>query len=149
MSENKKDWDKKLNSALWAFRIAYKVSTGMTPFRLTYGLEAVVPMEYIVPSLRIAVEQKWSEQESLPFRIEGLMHLEQDRIQSAYVSTMIQNRRTAWMNKHMKKKVFQQGDKVLVYNSKLGKFPGKLKLQYSGPFLIDQDLGQVCSDSKI
>ena len=52
----------------------------MTPFRLTYGLEAVVPMEYIVPSLRIAIEEKWSEQESLPFRMEGLMQLEQDRI---------------------------------------------------------------------
>ena len=58
---------------MWAFRIAYKVSTGMTPFRLTYGLEAVVPMEYIVPSLRIAIEEKWCEQESLPFRMEGLM----------------------------------------------------------------------------
>ena len=79
----------------------------MTPFRLTYGLlEAVVPMEYIVPSLRIAVQQKWSEKESLPFRMESLMQLEQDRIQSAYVSTVIQNRRRAWMNKHMKKKVF-------------------------------------------
>ena len=73
VSENKKDWDKKLNSALWAFRTAYKVSTRMTPFRLTYGLEAVVPMEYIVPSLRIAIEQKWPEQKSLPFRMEGLM----------------------------------------------------------------------------
>ena len=50
--------------------------------------------------------------------------------------------RAAQMNKHMKKKVFQQGDKVLIYNSKLGKFPGKLKLRYSGPFLIHQDLGQ-------
>lgn len=54
MSDNRKDWDQKLNFALWASRIAYKVSTGMTPFRLTYGLEAVVPMEYIVPSLRTA-----------------------------------------------------------------------------------------------
>jgi hypothetical protein len=25
-----------------------------TPFNLVYGLEAVVPMEYLVPSLRIA-----------------------------------------------------------------------------------------------
>ena len=72
VSENKKDWDKNLNSTLWAFRTAYKVSTGMTLFRLTYGLEAVVPTEYIVPSLRIAIEQKWSEQKSL----EGLMQLE-------------------------------------------------------------------------
>lgn len=79
----------------------------MTPFRLTYGLEAIVPMEYIVPSLRIVIEEKWSEQESLPFRMVGLMQLEQDRIQSAYVSTVIQNQRIAWMNKNMKKKVFQ------------------------------------------
>ena len=28
VSENRKDWDRKLNSALWAFRIAFKVSIG-------------------------------------------------------------------------------------------------------------------------
>jgi hypothetical protein len=28
--------------------------TMQTPFKLVYGLEAVVPMEYLVPSLRIA-----------------------------------------------------------------------------------------------
>ena len=44
----------KLNSALWAFRTAFKVSTGLTPFRLVYGMEVVVPMEFIVPSLRVA-----------------------------------------------------------------------------------------------
>lgn len=95
--------------------------------------------------------EKCSEKESLPFRIDNLMQLEEDRIQSAWmnrirllahVSTVIQNRRAAWMNKHMKNKMFQQGDKVLVYNSKLGKFPGKLKLRYSRPLVIQQDLGQ-------
>jgi hypothetical protein len=28
--------------------------TMQTPFKLVYGLEAVIPMEYLVPSLRIA-----------------------------------------------------------------------------------------------
>ncbi len=32
VSENKKDWDDKLDSALWSFRTAFKVATGMTPF---------------------------------------------------------------------------------------------------------------------
>ena len=41
---NKRDWDKKLDSALWASKTSYKVTTGMTPFKMTYGLEAVVPM---------------------------------------------------------------------------------------------------------
>ena len=55
VSKNKTDWNEKLDSALWAFRTAFKVATGMTPFKLVYGLEAVVPMEFLVPSLRIAV----------------------------------------------------------------------------------------------
>jgi hypothetical protein len=28
--------------------------TGQTPFRLVYGQEAVVPLEFMVPSLRVA-----------------------------------------------------------------------------------------------
>ncbi|GKA06768.1 reverse transcriptase domain-containing protein [Tanacetum coccineum] len=34
---NPRDWSKKLNDALWAFRTAYKTPTGCTPFRLVYG----------------------------------------------------------------------------------------------------------------
>ena len=55
VSENRVDWDDKLDSALWSFWTAFKVATGMTPFKLVYGIEAVVPMEYVIPSLRLAV----------------------------------------------------------------------------------------------
>ncbi|GKB73459.1 putative nucleotidyltransferase, ribonuclease H [Tanacetum coccineum] len=34
---NLKNWSKKLDNALWAFRTAYKTPTGCTPFRLVYG----------------------------------------------------------------------------------------------------------------
>ncbi|GJT53686.1 reverse transcriptase domain-containing protein [Tanacetum coccineum] len=33
---NPMNWSEKLNDALWAFRIAYKTSTGCTPFRMVY-----------------------------------------------------------------------------------------------------------------
>ncbi|GJW03899.1 reverse transcriptase domain-containing protein [Tanacetum coccineum] len=42
---NPKDWSKKLNDALWAFRTAYKTPTGCTPFRLVYGKACNVPVE--------------------------------------------------------------------------------------------------------
>ena len=67
VQDNKADWDQKLDSALYLFRTTFKVTTGMTPFRLVYGLEAVVPMEFLVPSLRIALDQKLPIQESLKF----------------------------------------------------------------------------------
>jgi hypothetical protein len=39
---------------LWAYRTTCKKLTGHTPFRLAYGQEAFIPMEFLVPSMRIA-----------------------------------------------------------------------------------------------
>ena len=35
-------------------------------------------------------------------------------------------------------KNFNEGDQVLLYDSKLHLFPGKLKLQWTGPFIVQQ-----------
>ncbi|KAJ7529813.1 hypothetical protein O6H91_15G067000 [Diphasiastrum complanatum] len=47
---SRSDWEHKLQAALWAFRTTYKLATGHTPFQLVYGLEAIMPVEFIVPS---------------------------------------------------------------------------------------------------
>ena len=48
------DWDLRVNAVLWDYRTTCKKITGHTPFSLVYGQEAVIPMKYILPSLRIA-----------------------------------------------------------------------------------------------
>jgi transposase InsO family protein len=53
-SVNNDDRDLRVSPVLWAYRTTCKNLTMQTPFKLVYGLEAVVPMEYLVPSLRIA-----------------------------------------------------------------------------------------------
>jgi hypothetical protein len=50
---NRDDWDLRVPVVLRAYRTTCKKLTMQTPFKLVYGLEVVVPMEYMVPSLRI------------------------------------------------------------------------------------------------
>ena len=45
-----------LFSSLWAYRTSIKNATGFTPFQLVYGLEATLPIECEIPSLKLAME---------------------------------------------------------------------------------------------
>ena len=55
-----------------------KKLTGQTPFRLVYGREAVMPMEYIIPSLLIAALTGMSNHEDLEERLVQLEELEEE-----------------------------------------------------------------------
>jgi hypothetical protein len=50
-----------------------------TPFKLVYGLEAIVPMEYLVPSLRIASFIDMDDTGAVQERLVQLVELEEDR----------------------------------------------------------------------
>ena len=73
-----------MDSTLWSFRNAFKVTIGMTPFKLVYGLEAEVTIEFVVPSMRVTAE-KMSPALSIKNRAKYLMQLEEDRLVTAYI----------------------------------------------------------------
>jgi hypothetical protein len=45
-----------LYSTLWAYQMSVKTATGFSPFQLVYGLEAVLPIECHILSLKLAVQ---------------------------------------------------------------------------------------------
>jgi hypothetical protein len=45
-----------LYSALWAYRTSVKTTTSFSPFQLVYGLEAILPIECQIPSLKLVVQ---------------------------------------------------------------------------------------------
>ena len=58
MVETSRDWLEKLIFALWAYRTSFRTSTGAAPYSLVYGMEAMLPVEIEMGSLRVALEQQ-------------------------------------------------------------------------------------------
>ena len=57
MIETSQDWLEKFSFALWAYRTSFRTFTGVTPYSLVCGMEAVLPIEIEMGSLRVALEQ--------------------------------------------------------------------------------------------
>ena len=51
---NQSNWEQKLHSVLWAYQCAYKTTIDTTPFNLVYGLDVILPIEFLIPTLRVA-----------------------------------------------------------------------------------------------
>ncbi|XP_031264677.1 uncharacterized protein LOC116123024 [Pistacia vera] len=74
-------------------------------------------------------------------REERMLHLnELDEFHhDAYENAFIYKAKTKmWHVKHIAKKNFEVGQKVLLYNYRLRLFPEKLKSRWSGPFIVTQ-----------
>ncbi|KAL9377304.1 hypothetical protein Peur_031424 [Populus x canadensis] len=74
-----KDWHEMLPFALHAYRTAVRTSTGATPYTLVYGMEAVMPLEVEIPSLRVLVDSELEEVEWAKVRYEQLDLIREDQ----------------------------------------------------------------------
>ena len=73
------DWEQKLHSVLWAYQYAYKMAIDTTPFNLVFDPDAILPIVFLIPTLRIAQELKWTSHE-LSKHIEDLEKLDETRL---------------------------------------------------------------------
>jgi len=49
-------WAEKLSEILWAYKCTPQTTTGETPFNLTYGTDAIIPVKVNEPTLRRQIE---------------------------------------------------------------------------------------------
>ena len=77
------DWPEKLIDTLWAYRTSIRTPTGQTPYALTFGMEAVLPYEIFLPSLRVQLDQDVSEREHKESLLAQLELLDEKRLKAA------------------------------------------------------------------
>jgi len=128
-------WDEELYPVLWAYRTTSRTPTGETPFSLTYGTEAVLPVEIGIPSARVSLHQA-SENAAL---LKHNMDLAEElRDQALARMASYKQRMANYFNKGVRARQFQVGDLVLrrMMPNKKDPRDGKFAPNWEGPYRV-------------
>jgi len=82
VSKSQHDWNVKLGECLWACRTTVRTLTKATPFSLMYRCEAVLLLEIRIPSLRVALITRMTEEEKHQLRLQELEALDDKCLQA-------------------------------------------------------------------
>ncbi|XP_030941985.1 uncharacterized protein LOC115967011 [Quercus lobata] len=135
LDEAKGAWPEELPSVLWAYRTTARTPTGETPFRLTYGTEAVIPVEVGVTSIRRGTFRDGLNDEGLRFNLDCL---DEVRDNASGRMTKYKKKMAEYYNKRVKLRRLDIGDLVLRKVTIATKDPtqGKLGPTWEGPYRV-------------
>ena len=134
LDSTKGKWVEELPGVLWAYRITARKPTGISPFALTYEMEAVIPTEISLPTIRTDTPESGNA-ESI---IKKLDMSDEQREAAAIRITSYHCRLANSYNRQVKPRVFRPGDLVLrkVFENTASPTAGKFQPNWEGPYVV-------------
>ena len=125
--------------ALWGYITSIRSSTGAIPYSLVYGMEAVLPIEMGVRSLRTVLESEIPEVDSLQSRYDQLCMMDEKRLKALYHIQGYQRRLRKAFDKKVRTRDSKLGDLVLKeIRAPVQDANGKFKQNWASPYIIKQ-----------
>nr|GEY77085.1 reverse transcriptase domain-containing protein [Tanacetum cinerariifolium] len=138
VGENRAFWLDKLDDALWAFRTAFKTPIGCTPYKLVYGKAYNLSIQLENKAYWALKHYSYVLLTTGDHRKVQLNELNKLCDQACKNSLIYKEKTKRLHDSKIKDRVFNVGDRVLFFNSRLKIFSGKLKTRWSGLFTITQ-----------
>ncbi|XP_059654775.1 uncharacterized protein LOC132301549 [Cornus florida] len=140
-----REWHHLLFEALWAYRNSKRSSTGITPYMLTYGHDAVLPMKMTIRSAREAFQNKLTPADYNHAMLVEFQDLNEVCLNALDHIIGQKNKVMRAYNKKVKAKTFVEGDLVWQVRFPPGvkdKEYGKWTPNWKGPYLVERVLGK-------
>ncbi|GJT63865.1 reverse transcriptase domain-containing protein [Tanacetum coccineum] len=129
-----------ISHVLWAHRTMIKSSNEDTPFLLTYGTEAVIPVEIGMPTLRTMEVDMVQNNEALGINLDLL---EERREQAPIREAKSKAKLEKYYNSKVRSTSFKPGDIVYRNNdASCAEEVGKLGPKWEGPYEVTEALGR-------
>ncbi|XP_016706945.1 uncharacterized protein [Gossypium hirsutum] len=136
VNPTRKDWSSRLDEAFWAYHTPFKTPLGMSPFKLLYGKPCHSPIELEHKAFWAIKKLNMDWINAGNNRIVELNEMKEFKAQAYKNAKLYKKGTKRWHDKKILPRQFEPKQQVLLFNSRLQLFPGKLKSCWSEPFEI-------------